>query len=246
MARIRALLSGPTGIPDPLWECETCGQGVWRDEDVILHRIFTYCKCVIATGLNNSTHKPLPTMPVGFTIVKGQREEPYVPTLPPSPTPKIIVVQSEDPNDHSWAAPILPSVDDPEDEFDTPVGFSHYQRRNMKTFNGSLDTMHIHMTFKSKDGKPDPQLDTRRDIFWCAMRELDTDSPVNPMGKKGDTIQRCKKCNGILFKACVLEAKQFKALAGQCGLDLKIHSFKKDKKCKDAPVEIVEVERVWV
>lgn len=100
------------------------------------------------------------------------------------------------------------------------------------------ETMHLSMTV---EGKPEAV-----DLFHLILWEVDHDYPRKPLAKRGDTLEVCKKCTGLVWPNCVLEpgdiAKAAKDASEASGsrVEVKVHAMREARKCKG------EVEKVKI
>jgi hypothetical protein len=91
------------------------------------------------------------------------------------------------------------------------------------------DTMHLHMTV---EGPP-----TGVDLFHIILFKCDKEYPRNPMAKPGDKIKKCTKCHGIVWPNMIFKPEDVVRAAKDaslgCGgkVEVKVHSWRKQKKC---------------
>lgn len=100
-----------------------------------------------------------------------------------------------------------------------PMSAKRHNRKN-------LDDMHVLIEF-DKDTPLESQ-----DFFWVLCHSIDEMCPVKPMRKITDTVPRCKRCKGLLWKECMIEPGMLKRLAQQLGMEVAIRKYKRDSKCK--------------
>lgn len=103
------------------------------------------------------------------------------------------------------------------------------------------EKMHVHMTVEGpKEGI---------DLFHIILHKCDPkDYPRDPMAKPGTKIPFCKKCKGMVWDNMMFKPEELKKAAKDASLGVgdevtvKVHSWKKARKCKGADEQLVTIE----